>query len=131
MCFRITSTKPILPRNETETAIPPNWVAARCVWRSIDRSSDNRALISLGSGLSAALDCIVLLSQILDSKPRSNFGFQVSQSFATRADLFLRNAGPDANLNIADYADRRLSDPQTRVLQSSLPRCPCSLFHLR
>ncbi len=47
-----------------------------------------------------------LMSQILDSKPRSNFGFQVSQSFATRADLFLRNTGPDVNLNIADYADK-------------------------
>lgn len=44
-------------------------------YRSLIRQ---QSAISLGSGLSAALDCIGLL---LDSKLRSNFGFQVSQSF--------------------------------------------------
>ena len=38
-----------------KTAIPPNGVTARCVSRRINRSSDNKALISRGTGLSAAL----------------------------------------------------------------------------
>src|SRR5712692_4743606 len=75
MCCRTASTKPILPRKETKTAIPPNGVTARCVWRRINRSSDNRALISRGTGLSVAFDSIPLLSQIIGRNPTSNFGF--------------------------------------------------------
>ena len=58
-----------------KTAIPPNGVTARCVSRRINRSSDNRALISRGTGLSAAFDSIPLLSQILARYPTPNFGF--------------------------------------------------------
>jgi hypothetical protein len=62
-----------------KTAIPPNGVTARCVSRriKINRSSDNRAVISRGTGLSVAFDSIPLLSQILGSNPTLNFGFQV------------------------------------------------------
>ena len=56
MCCRTASTKPILPRNEMKTAIPPNGVTARCVSRRINRSSDNRAVISRGTGLSVAVN---------------------------------------------------------------------------
>src|SRR5258706_14452834 len=48
-----------------KTAIPPNGVTAGCVSRRINRSSDNRAMISRGTGLSVAFDSIPLLSQIL------------------------------------------------------------------
>src|SRR6266853_7032585 len=75
MCCRTASTKPILPRKEMKTAIPPNGVTARCVSRRINRSSDNRALISRGTGLSVAFDSVPLLSQILASKITPNFGF--------------------------------------------------------
>src|SRR5579863_5791626 len=56
------------------TAIPPNGVTARCVSRRISRPSDNRALISRGTGLSAAFVSIPLLSQILGSYLTLNFG---------------------------------------------------------
>ena len=46
ICFRTASAKPILSRKEMKTAIPPNGVMARCVSRRINRSSDNRAVIS-------------------------------------------------------------------------------------
>src|SRR6266851_7278198 len=75
MCSRTTFTKPILPRNEMKTAIPPNGVTARCVSRRINRSSDNRAVISRGTGLSVAFDSISLLSQILGPNFTPNFGF--------------------------------------------------------
>src|SRR3979490_2177375 len=80
MCSRTAFTKPILPRNETKTAIPPNGVTARCVSRRINRSSDNSAVISRGTGLSVAFDSIPLLSQILRPNPTSNFGFSANQS---------------------------------------------------
>src|SRR5947207_12520387 len=76
MCCRSASTKPILPRNETKTATPPNGVTARCVSRRINRSSDNRAVISRGTGLSVAFDSIPLLSQILGPKIILNFVFR-------------------------------------------------------
>jgi hypothetical protein len=58
-----------------KTAIPPNGVTARCVSRRINRSSDNRAVISRGTGLSVAFDSIFLLSQILGPNLTPNFGF--------------------------------------------------------
>src|ERR1035438_6925244 len=75
MCCRTASAKPILPRNEMKTAIPPNGVTARCVSRRISRSFDNRAMISRGTGLSVAFDSISLLSQILQpfSHPELRF----------------------------------------------------------
>src|SRR5713226_4635713 len=76
MCCRTASTKPILPRYEMKTAIPPNGVTARCVSRRINRSSDNRATISRGTGLSVASNSIPLLSQILRSNLTLNFVFQ-------------------------------------------------------
>src|ERR1035438_8254959 len=54
MVGRTASAKPILPRNEMKTAIPPNGVTARCVSRRISRSFDNRAMISGGAWLSLA-----------------------------------------------------------------------------
>src|SRR5205085_4504620 len=77
MCCRIAFTGPIFSRNEMKTAIPPNGVTARCVSRRINRSSDNRALISRGTGLSVAFDSIPLLSQILGANLGLNFEFQV------------------------------------------------------
>src|SRR5438477_11026565 len=77
MCCRIAFTKPIFSRNEMKTAIPPNGVTARCVSRRINRSSDNRALISRGTGLSVAFDSIPLLSQILGANLGLNFEFPV------------------------------------------------------
>src|SRR5437899_4550201 len=50
-------------------------VTARCVSRRINRSSDNRAVISRGTGLSVAFDSISLLSQILGPHLTPNFGF--------------------------------------------------------
>src|SRR5713226_1746275 len=79
MCSRTAFTKPILPRNEMKTAIPPNGVTARCVSRRINRSSDNRAVISRGTGLSIAFDSIFLLSQILGPNLTPNFGFPVER----------------------------------------------------
>src|SRR6266446_6842058 len=58
-----------------KTATPPNGVTARRVSRRINRSSDNRAVISRGTGLSVAFDSIPLLSQILADHPMPNFGF--------------------------------------------------------
>src|SRR6266567_78780 len=75
MCSRTAFTKPILPRNEMKTATPPNGVTARCVSRRINRSSDNRAVISRGTGLSIAFDSISLLSQIPGPNLTPNFGF--------------------------------------------------------
>src|SRR5207248_3730063 len=75
MCCRIAFTKPIFSRNEMKTATPPNGVTARCVSRRINRSSDNRAAISRGTGLSVAFDSIPLLSQILERNLTLNFGF--------------------------------------------------------
>jgi hypothetical protein len=60
-----------------KTAIPPNGVTARRVSRRINRSSDNRAVISRGTGVSVAFDSISLLSQILADDPTPNFGFPV------------------------------------------------------
>src|SRR5712692_8799880 len=77
MCCRTASTKPILLRKEMKTAIPPNGVTARCVSRRINRSSDNRAVISRGTGLSVAFDSISLLSQIPGPNLTPNFGFPV------------------------------------------------------
>jgi len=77
MCCRTASTKPILPRNEMKTAIPPNGVTARFVSRKINRSSDNRAMISRGTGLSVAFDSIPLLSQILGPSLTPSFGLPV------------------------------------------------------
>ena len=65
MSWRSAFTKPILSRNARKTAIPPKGVTARCVSRKISRSSDKRAVISRGTGLSVAFDSISLLSQIL------------------------------------------------------------------
>ncbi len=64
-----------------KTAIPPDGVTARCVSRSINRSSDNRATISRGTGLTVALDSISLLSQIVGSKIILNFVFRVQGLF--------------------------------------------------
>ena len=47
------------------TASPPKGVTARCVSRRMNRWSDNRAVISRGTGLSAAFDSIPLLSQFV------------------------------------------------------------------
>src|SRR5438309_4966446 len=77
MCSRTAFTKPILPRKEMKTATPPNGVTARCVSRRINRSSDNRAVISRGTGLSVAFDSISLLSQILGPHLTPNLGFPV------------------------------------------------------
>src|SRR6266852_5097547 len=77
MCSRTAFTNPILPRNEMKTATPPNGVTARCVSRRINRSSDNRAEISRGTGLSVAFDSISLLSQIPGPNLTPNFGFPV------------------------------------------------------
>jgi hypothetical protein len=63
-----------------KTATPPNGVTARCVSRRINRSSDNRAVISRGTGLSVAFDSISLLSQILGPNLTPNFGFPDKQS---------------------------------------------------
>src|SRR5260370_41397096 len=91
MCCRTAPTKPIFSRKEMKTAIPPNGVTARCVSRRINRSFDNSAVISRGTGLSVAFDSIPLLSQILGRNPTSNFGF--SGNWVCRG-VFL-----------ADYAD--------------------------
>jgi hypothetical protein len=69
-----------ISRNEMKTAIPPNGVTARCVSRRINRSSDNRAVISRGIGLSVAFDSISLLSQILGPNLTPNFGFPDKRS---------------------------------------------------
>src|ERR1700730_11715643 len=82
ICCRTASTKPILLRNEMKTAIPPNGVTARCVSRRINRSFDNRAVISRGTGLSVAFDSIPLLSQILGRNPTSNFVFSAYRMMA-------------------------------------------------
>src|SRR5258708_5751822 len=79
MCSRTAFTKPILPRNEMKTATPPNGVTARCVSRRINRSSDNRAVISRGTGLSVAFDSISLLSQIPGPNLTPNFGFPAEE----------------------------------------------------
>src|SRR6266851_78525 len=86
MCCRSAAMKPILLRKEMKTATPPNGVTARSVSRRINRSSDNRAVISRGTGLSVAFDSIPLLSQIRGGNPALNFGFQVERnlSAATR-----------------------------------------------
>src|SRR5258708_24705112 len=76
MCCRRACTKPILLRKEMKTATPPNGVTARSVSRRINRSSDNRAVISRGTGLSVAFDSIPLLSQIRGGHPTWNFAFQ-------------------------------------------------------
>jgi hypothetical protein len=60
-------------RNENRD--PPNGVTARYVSRRISRSSDKRAMISRGTGLSVAFDSISLLSQILGPNLPPNFGF--------------------------------------------------------
>src|ERR1700693_3033433 len=75
MGCRIAFTKPIFSRKEMKTAIPPNGVTARCVSRRINRSSDNRATISRGTGLSVAFDSIPLLSQILQPFSYSELRF--------------------------------------------------------
>src|SRR5215831_10628654 len=98
MCSRTAFTKPILPRNEMKTATPPNGVTARCVSRRINRSSDNRAVISRGTGLSVALDSISLLSQILGPNFTPNFGFPAksgvrrSCTFSRAAELVIQQA---------------------------------------
>src|SRR6266481_9750597 len=92
MCSRTAFTKPILQRNEMKTATPPNGVTARCVSRRINRSSDNRAVISRGTGLSVAFDSISLLSQILGPHLTSNFGFP------DKRDEQLEEAGKDGSL---------------------------------
>src|SRR5260370_2785097 len=81
MCCRTAPTKPIFSRKEMKTAIPPNGVTARCVSRRINRSFDNSAVISRGTGLSVAFDSIPLLSQILGRNPTSNFGFSAQSSY--------------------------------------------------
>src|SRR6266851_4274916 len=86
MCSRTTFTKPILPRNEMKTAIPPNGVTARCVSRRINRSSDNRAVISRGTGLSVAFDSISLLSQIPGPNLTPNFGFPVKETVTRKGE---------------------------------------------
>src|SRR5882762_9920481 len=87
MCSRTAFTKPILPRNEMKTATPPNGVTARCVSRRINRSSDNRAVISRGTGLSVAFDSISLLSQILGPHLTPNFGFPAKAAAILNLDL--------------------------------------------
>src|SRR5216684_3484691 len=87
MCSRTAFTKPILPRNEMKTATPPNGVTARCVSRRINRSSDNRAVISRGTGLSVAFDSISLLSQILGPNLTPNFGFPANLHGFVAADI--------------------------------------------
>ena len=68
-----------------KTAIPPNGVTARCVSRRINRSSDNKASISRGTGLSVASDSIPLLSQTLAPYLTPNFGFPAETGwFAAR-----------------------------------------------
>src|SRR5882672_7097578 len=84
MCCRTASTKPIFPKNKIKTAIPPNGVTARCVSRRINRSSDNRAVISRGTGLSVAFDSMPLLSQILTCKLTPNFGFRVKTGWGRK-----------------------------------------------
>jgi hypothetical protein len=64
-------------QEENENRDPAKWVTARCVSRRINRSSDNKASISRGTGLSAASDSIPLLSQILARYLTANFGFPV------------------------------------------------------
>src|SRR4051794_33058710 len=75
MCCRTACTKPILSRKKMKTAIPPKAVTARCVSRRINRSFDNKALISRGTGLSVTSDSIPLLSQILVCYLTPNFVF--------------------------------------------------------
>src|SRR5260370_3564735 len=87
MCSRTVFTKPILPRNEMKTATPPNGVTARWVSRRINRSSDNRAVISRGTGLSVVFDSIPLLSQIRGGNFTWNFGFQVYPNLAGEMEL--------------------------------------------
>src|SRR5258708_9748730 len=101
MCCRTASTKPILPRNEMKTAIPPNGVTARCVSRRINRSSDNRAVISRGTGLSVAFVPIPLLSQILGGNLTLNFGFQAKPPGVVRFHGSLQ-----AILHVGDDHDR-------------------------
>jgi hypothetical protein len=60
-----------LVEKRNENRDPPNGVTARCVSRRINRSSDKRAMISRGTGLSVAFDSISLLSQILGLGPNS------------------------------------------------------------
>jgi hypothetical protein len=73
-----------------KTAIPPNGVTARCVSRRINRSSDKRAVISRGTGLSVAFDSISLLSQIHGPHLTPNFGFPAQSATGTQ------NAWPDS-----------------------------------
>src|ERR1700737_4750397 len=62
-----------------KAAIPPNGVTARCVSCKINRSSDNRAVISRGTGVSVAFDSIPLLSQILGCTPTAELRFSGSR----------------------------------------------------
>src|SRR6266852_9018127 len=79
--------EPDLSQNKIKTAIPPNGVTARCVSRRINRSSDNRAVISRGTGLSVAFVPIPLLSQILGGNLTLHFGFQVNLNKAVKRTL--------------------------------------------
>jgi hypothetical protein len=67
-----------------KTAITQKGVTARCVSRRIKRSSDNRAAISRGTGLSVVLDSIPLLSQIVGSKIILNFAFRAQEAAELR-----------------------------------------------
>jgi hypothetical protein len=101
------------------TAIPPNWVTGRCASRNITLIRQ-RALISRGIGLSAAFDCIVLLSQILGSKLRPNFGFQVNQCFANRRGRFAKTHFPTCRMR-----NRGSRNTATIYSAKSYPLAPC------
>src|SRR5712691_8658772 len=108
MCSRTAFTKPILPRNEMKTATPPNGVTARCVSRRINRSSDNRAVISRGTGLSVAFDSIFLLSQILGPNLTPNFGFPVKSYTNGAADEGM-NLNSSVTYDVEIFDDGMLS----------------------
>src|SRR5260370_25873319 len=104
---------PILLRKDTQNASTPNGVTASCVSRKINRSSDNRAVISRGTGLSVAFGSIPLLSQILGRNPTSNFVFSVNL-MPTMVD----EPGPHGVLAI----DRLPSRPRISTLCRALRR---------
>src|SRR5712691_3468517 len=131
ICCRIASANPIFPKNKIKTAIPPNGVTARCVSRRINRSSDNRAVISRGTGLSVAFVPIPLLSQILGGNLTLNFGFQDYVLFflhleSRRVSVAGITRHPDQEW---DGTDRPQCNPGDLGLSSSLSLCPARSRH--
>src|SRR4029077_21082180 len=99
-------------------ATPPNGVTARCVSRKINRSSDNREVISRGTGLSVAFVSIRLLSQTLGRNPTSNVVFSDKISTLWTSDVVTR-----LSLARAQHHELRRKGCQTPRLLNSVQKC--------